>query len=361
MESEIIKRLQQWRSGKKPGPYSIELSPTLRCNLNCKFCWRHEQKEIEFGKELTKEDYFKLLEEAKELGVKEVKIIGGGEPSFRRDTIKIMQKIKELGFFGYICTNGTMFTKKDIELLVKIKWNHLKISFHGPDKETHDFLTHVPGSFEKVIKNINIINQFKAEFNSDFPYIEFGFVLGNKNYKKVPGMIKLANELKVNAVFVEPITVYSDTGKKMKLNSKEEKEFETIAKDSFKLSKSFKISTNLSNFFNQGLIQKTNSMQNILLSNKKENDSFLSIPCYEPFYRVGIRSDGIVCPCGFLDEGSTQNIKEKALKEIWLGDYFEKRRKEMLENKLSPYCARCCTTLVSNNLEIKKQLKGEKN
>ena len=333
MESEIIKRLSQWRIGKKPGPYSIELSPTLKCNLNCKFCWRHEKKEIEFGKELTKEDYFKLLDEAKKMDVKEIKIIGGGEPTFRRDTIKIMQKIKELGFFGYICTNGTMFTKKDIELLVKIKWNHLKISFHGPDEKTHDYLTNVQGSFKEVIKNINLINQFKAEFKSNLPFIEFGFVLGNKNFKKVPDMIKLANKLKINAVFVEPITVYSDTGEKMKLNNKEEKEFGTIAKNSFKLSDSLGISTNLMNFFNQGLIQKTNSMQNILLSKKNSSDSFLSIPCYEPFYRVGIRSDGIVCPCGFLDEGSTQNIKEKSLNEVWLGKYFEKRRKETYQKE----------------------------
>jgi MoaA/NifB/PqqE/SkfB family radical SAM enzyme len=360
MNKEVIKRISNWRKGIKSNPYSIEISPTLRCNLHCKFCWRYEKEKIDFGKELTKEQYYNLLDEAKNLGVKEVKIIGGGESTFRRDTFDIMRKIKELGMWGYICTNGTLMTKSSIEMLVKHKWDHIKISFHGAEKKTHDMLTEVPGSYDQVIKNITLINEFKRKYRTKVPFLEFGFVMGKLNYKEVPAMFELAAELKVNAVFIEPITVYSGTGKKLKMSSSQEKEFKEIAKSASDFAKNNMIENNLQNFFKNefNMIKKTNSMQDILITKNKSKDPFLDMPCYEPFYRLGVRADGVICPCGFLDEGSQENFNEKTLEEIWYGKYFEKRRKEMIKKSLSPYCARCCTTLVSNNLNIREQLKN---
>ncbi len=353
MNKEIIARISSWKKGIKSMPYGIELSPTLRCNLNCKFCWRYGKEKIDFGKELNKEKYFEILEEAHLIGVKEVKIIGGGEPTFKRDIIEIMKRIKEFGMYGYICTNGTLLKEEDMSLLVKMGWDHVKISFHGA-KETHDSLTGVPGSYNKVIKNIQLIKKYKTANESRLPFIEFGFVLGKPNFREVPDMIQLAHKYGVSSVFIEPITAYSDTGKGLKMNKEEEAEFIGIAENAYLLSEQHKISTNLPNFFKGGFIGKTNAMQDLLV--KKQGNSFNSISCFEPFYRMGIRADGIVCPCGFFDEGSNESINEKSLKEIWLGDYFEKRRQEMINGKLSEYCSRCCTTLVSNNIAIQEEL-----
>ncbi len=353
---EKIERIAKWSMEEEALPWGIEFNQTLRCNLRCKFCWREPTK-INHNNELSLNDYKKVINEAAKLKVKEVKIIGGGEPLCKDETIEIMKLIKKNNMFGYICTNGTLFKEKDIKELVEIGWDHLKISLHGPCN-THDFLTGAKGSFNAAIKNIKLFVKYKKRLKRKKPFIEIGVVLVNKNYDKLIEMFRLAKKLDLQAVFIEPVTVYSDLGGKLKLNKKQEEEFEKIARMADKIAIRSRIQTNLPYFFDSKLIEKTNKMTEVMknLPNPKEND-FFSIPCYEPFYRMGIRVDGTVGPCGFFDEESPENIKKKSLKEIWFGPYLKIRRNQMLKRRLPAYCAKCCTTLVVNNQEVQKQLR----
>jgi len=354
--NEIITRLLKWNSGNIANPYSIELSPTLRCNLNCLFCWRHSVKEIDYGNELDFSIYKRIIEEAKSLDIKEIKIIGGGEATVRKDILKIMELIKRNNMFGYICTNGTLFKEEGIEKVVKIGWDHIKISLHGPNAEIHDFLTSSKGSFKKAINTILLFKRYKQILKKDKPYIELGIVLVNKNSDRIIDLVELAQKLSVNAVFLEPITVYSKKGEKLKLNKNQIEETKKILKKAIKLTRTYNIDNNFLYFIKDYLIEKTNVMNEVLIQTNFKND-FSHLPCYEPFYRIGIRVDGIACPCGFFDESSTENITNKNLKEIWFGNYFNNRRKQMLENRLLDYCKKCCTTLVVNNIELRKKLK----
>jgi MoaA/NifB/PqqE/SkfB family radical SAM enzyme len=353
--NEIIKKLLAWKNGSTENPYSIELSPTLKCNLNCLFCWRHSVKEFDTMNELNFSTYKRLIEEAKKLDVKEIKIIGGGEATCRKDTFKIMELIKKNNMFGYICTNGTLFHEDEVKKLVHIGWDHIKISLHGPNAEIHDFLTSSNGSFKKAINTILLFKKYKHILKKDKPYIELGIVLVNKNFNRIIDFVRLAKKLNVDAVFLEPITTYSENGDKLKLNKKQIEETKKILKKAIKLTRTDTIDNNFLFFIKDKLIEKTNVMNEVIVDNKNMHD-FINIPCYEPFYRMGIRMDGIVCPCGFFDESSTENIRHKSLREIWFGDYFNNRRRQMLENKLSDYCKKCCTTLVVNNLILRKKL-----
>jgi len=347
---EIIKRLKEWKKGKTAQPYGIELAPTLRCNINCIFCWREGTNQVDYSNELSFEDYKRIIEESSRLGLKEVKIIGGGDALCKEGIIDLMCLIKDKNMFGYICTNGILFKEEDLKKLIDKKWDHIKFSFHAPDEKTNDKITRSKGSFKRVIENIRIINTYKK----DKPKLEFGIVLINKNYKKLKAMINLAHELKVESVFIEPVTVYSKLGKKLKLNKKQMSEFSTIAKEAHKLAKEYKIETNLKHFYSSKLIESTNNMEKLIIKDDKKE--FVNASCFEPFYRMGIRVDGKVCPCGFFDEESPENVKNKSLKEIWYGDYFNNLRTKMINKDLPEQCKKCCTTLIINNQEIKKKL-----
>jgi len=350
---EKIERLTEWARRGKALPYSIELSPTLRCNLNCLFCWRYGKK-INYGKELTLEEYKRILKEAHQLKVREIRIIGGGEPLLRKDTFEIMKVVKNYGMFGYICTNGTLFSNEIIKTLVAIGWDRVKISLHAPNKKNQDFLTQRE-SFKKIIKNIRSFVNFKKKMKSDKPKIEIGFVLNKRNFRETISMVKLTNKLKIQAFFVEPITVYTEMGERLKLKKQEAKEFEKIAKNAYSIANN--LETNLQQFFSTDLTEKTGKMtEEIKKLVKNKRKDFLSIPCYEPWWRIGIRNDGLVCPCGFLDQNTTENVREKGLEEIWFGKYFEMRRKQLLNKKLPKYCERCCTTLVLSNQLIRDEL-----
>jgi len=350
---EKIERLLQWARGKKALPYSIELSPTLRCNLYCLFCWRYGKK-VDYDDELTLDEYKRILKEAHDLTVREVRVIGGGEPLFRKDTFEIMKMVKKYNMFGYICTNGTLFTEEMIKTLVAIGWDHVKISFHAPDRKTQNELSQ-GNSYDRVVNAIKNFVKYKRKLKTDKPKLEIGFVLNRLNYKKVPSMVRFAKKLGVQAFFVEPLTVYTKKGKEIKLTWEESEKFKKIARKAFSIANG--LETNLQQFFSPELIRNTGMMiKEIKKLIKGKRNDFLSIPCYEPWWRMGIRVDGWVAPCGFLDQSTTENVKNKSLKEIWFGPYFEKRRKELLEKNIPKYCQRCCTTLVQYNQIIREEL-----
>jgi len=352
MQKEI-KNLLLWNQGKKPEPIEIELAPTLDCNLNCLFCWRQGTK-YKKSDELSLADYKKIIDQASNLGVKSIKIIGGGEALFRKDIIDLMLYIKKKSLFGYICTNGNLFNKDSIEGLVKSNWDHIKISFHSPNAKTNDFLVGRKGAFNKVIENIKLINHFKNKYGRKVPFIEIGYVLVNKNHTSILEMLKLCRDLKVNAFFVEPITVYSKKGEKLRLSKKQSKEFGEIAKKGLDFAKKYHIQTNLDTFLSEDLVEKTGKIDISVL--KANQEGFLGVPCYEPWLRIGIRVNGEVCPCGFFDTKTTENIKENSLQEIWYGPYFNTLRKNMLSGNLPEHCRKCCTTLVMNNINLRKEL-----
>ena len=355
MKEDAIRRIFNWMQGKKDYPYSIELGPTLRCNLNCLFCWRYGKKKI-VSNELTLNEYKDIVRQAASMNVKEIRIIGGGEPLLYNGLIEIMKDIKKYNMFGYICTNGTLLEDK-VETLVKIGWDHIKVSIHGSNAKTHDMLVSKKGAFKKAVTALKKAADLKRKFKTDKPKLEIGMVLVNKNYKEVPGMFRLAKEIGVNSVFIEPVTVYTKMGKTLLLNEKQSKEFVKIARETFIKFKG--IETNLNFFFETKAHEYTGHMDKLMAKSvkfTKLQNKFLKAACYEPFWRMGIRVDGTVCPCGFNDITSKENIRKNTLKEIWFSEYFEKRRRDLLNWNLPEHCKKCCTTLVRNNMMIRNIL-----
>ena len=353
---EIIQTLLAWCEGRMPPPFGIELAPTLRCNVNCLFCWRYGKEKIDYPPELPFEEYRKIITSAARMGVKEVKIIGGGDASVRPDTFEILPLIKEGGMFGYMCTNGTILKEHHAKRLVEVEWDHLKISFHGARAETHDILVNRPGSFERVMRTLRRLTTHRARLGTGRPTLEFGVVLVNRNFRQVVDIVRLAVEEGVDAVFIEPITVYTEMGASLRMTEEEVSKFGEIAREAKALADLHGIETNLDNFFGATLVESTNQMRRVLYAHRDKEDPFIDSPCFEPFYRMGIRVDGRVGPCGFFDEDDGEYITGKDLEEVWNGPYFTRRRREMLERKLGKQCERCCTTLVMNNQYIRERL-----
>ncbi|MFB6088227.1 MAG: radical SAM/SPASM domain-containing protein [Candidatus Aenigmatarchaeota archaeon] len=351
--NEEIERLRKWADGNPQPPVGIELAPTLRCNLNCKFCWRRKDDFKKTDEELRKNEmslgkYKKIIREARDMDVKEVRIIGGGEPLFRQDTIDIMKKIKEEGLYGYICTNGSLFTNEEIEILKSIGWDHVKFSLHGLKKTHNDLVEREV--FDKVIENLQRFS------NSDVK-VEVGMVVVNKNYDEIGEMLKLVEDMNVDFFFLEPITVYSKIGENLTLAENEEKKLRNMIRKVKNTTEKWGIVNNFEEFIRNNLVNKTSKMKEFILSKiDKESESFAQLPCYEPFLRMGIRVDGRVAPCGFYDQERGDSVKNKSLEEVWYGNYFEERRKEQINKKLPDYCSKCCTTLVNKQMCIREKL-----
>lgn len=168
-----MKKVYQKKLAKKER-YLFELLPGYVCNANCRFC------SLEAGRGKIESQTNELLlsiYQAKKDGFKYLGI-GGGEPTIRKDLAKLIAFAKKIGFEAVrIETNGIRLSYFDYcQDLVKAGLDFVKISVHGHKEEIHDYLTRVPGSFEKVLQAVDNLQKLGVR-------IEINTVINKKNYR----------------------------------------------------------------------------------------------------------------------------------------------------------------------------------
>lgn len=131
--------------------FSVLIELTYRCNLNCFFCYNDLELE---GEPLSLEQYFTLLEELAEMQVFNV-VLTGGEPLAHPDFFAIGRRARDLRFMVRVKSNGHALgpaiarrLKQEVDPFL------VEVSLHGADAETHDRQTRVPGSFERLLANL---------------------------------------------------------------------------------------------------------------------------------------------------------------------------------------------------------------
>lgn len=370
MENKI-KRLLDWSNNERPGPYSIEIWPTNRCNLKCKMCgtWarrREDEKsgifynpEEESNNELSDELLMSITKTTIEMGAKRFLITGGGEPFVRKEiTLEIMQKIKKNELFGNLNTNGSLLSENDIRKIVNIDWNMIMFSIDGPDAETHDYIRGVKGAFERTYKNLKKIQMLKEKLNKEVPKIVFNTVITNRNYEKIEDIIKLADDVGCEDITFIPLIAYDETIEKLKLNDSESRKLQNSIKELISLSNNLSINTNLEDIRKEG-IESSNDMNNKIMKmiDSSPNDNIIFSPCYQPFLHLLIKPNGDVSCCCMM-ESFQDNLKKNNLREIWYGKIFNKMRQNFLNKKIPDDCKTCVLSQYVNNRDIRKNLKS---
>lgn len=133
----------------------MELSLTGRCNLNCKHCFNAADCNPRTV-EPSLEQILALLRRLKDCGVSRMRL-DGGEPLTRKDFLTVTGEMAKLGIVAYeIITNGVLITPELLDGLEK--QGHRPIWFVSFDGlGCHDWLRGVPGTEEKVLKNIRLL------------------------------------------------------------------------------------------------------------------------------------------------------------------------------------------------------------
>jgi MoaA/NifB/PqqE/SkfB family radical SAM enzyme len=349
-------RIILWTKGEPQPPVRVELHPTNKCNLKCKFCWQSASKNKNSTLELNDEKLLAIVKEAGEWGVKEWIISGGGEPLVRKGiTLNFMKLIKSYNMWGQLTTNGTLFDEKTAKEIVDMKWDQVQFSIDGPNAKTHDYLRGVNGAFEKAVKNAKFLSDYKKEKENDAPYLGFNTVLNRLNYNKLPEMIDLCKEVGFQLVYFEPIYPGYLEKERLTLNEDEKEEMQRYIRETIKKAKKLNISTNIENFYRKDIIGKEEFGNTILKETEKDANPYVSLPCYQPWYLMGIKGCGLAGCCSTFEIG--EKIQNRTLKEVWNGPVFNKIRQEMLSKKLPSYCSKCSVVVVMENKEIRKRIK----
>lgn len=177
---------------KHPKLRNLFLEVTSRCNARCEHCGSSCGEKIQKD-EISKE---KLLETLKEIAdhydASQILLsVTGGEPLLRKDVFEIMEYATSLGFNWGMTSNGILIDEEMVKKLVKANMKTVSISIDGL-KETHESFRKLPGSFEKILNGIKLM---QAE--PSIQAVQVTTVANKKNFHELEELYQLMLDLGV--------------------------------------------------------------------------------------------------------------------------------------------------------------------
>jgi radical SAM protein with 4Fe4S-binding SPASM domain len=136
----------------------VSIEVTRRCPLECLHCYNNLPMADAAArrKELTLEEYRRLLDEIAEAGCLWL-LFTGGEVFARRDFLEIYAYAKSKGFLITLFTNGTLITPRIADFLVEWRPFAIEVTLYGATRETYEKLTQVPGSYDRCMRGIRLL------------------------------------------------------------------------------------------------------------------------------------------------------------------------------------------------------------
>src|SRR4051794_11156124 len=143
-------------------PVNGTIEVTNRCPLECQHCYNNLPMSdfVARARELSLDDYKRLLDELADLGCLWL-LFTGGEIFARRDFLDIYAYAKRKGFLITLFTNGTMITEKIADFLADLRPFTIEITLYGGAKETDEKLTGIPGSYDRCMRGIDLLLERK--------------------------------------------------------------------------------------------------------------------------------------------------------------------------------------------------------
>jgi len=114
---------------------------TYACPLQCPYC-SNPLDYAKHGRELSTEDWKRVLAQARKLGAVQLGF-SGGEPLTRKDLMELVQHARELGYYSNLITSGYGLTEDKIIQLKEAGLDHIQVSIQASTQELND---HIAGT-----------------------------------------------------------------------------------------------------------------------------------------------------------------------------------------------------------------------
>ena len=157
LDGDSLMQLIALKAERRRVPLNVHFELTYRCNEQCIHCFcvvPHGQEEEAKKRELTYDEITRVLDDLAEMGGLHL-TLSGGEVLVRRDFFDIAAYAEERGFVLRIFTNGIGLTRERIERIAALEPLTVELSIFSADPAVHDGITRVPGSFDRLIRNVH--------------------------------------------------------------------------------------------------------------------------------------------------------------------------------------------------------------
>lgn len=293
-------------------PMRVFLDITNRCNLRCKHCGALVKASAE--NELTLSDFGRLFREMREIGAWEVSI-AGGEPLIREDFFEILDLAYENYLTVFISTNGLMLNRENLRRLKSYKSLQLKVSFEGTNKVEYEEVRG-KGTYGKFKKNLDLLKEL------GFPFM-LRLTLMKGNIDKLEDFIRFAIDQGIEKI---SIGLIKKTPRTKDLFPSSEQFFRFVR------------DINSDRFIKYDEQIEIFTAASFVPIEEKGLRFYDNFGCSAANTSLHINSEGRVDPCNFLHSPNPVNIRNTTIDEVWNGDSYFKRIRNI---KIPKKCADC--------------------
>jgi MoaA/NifB/PqqE/SkfB family radical SAM enzyme len=162
----------------------ISMTMEFRCNLRCVHCMIEDTMHRLVPE--SAERFEELLAENTRQRRWKGLILTGSEITLRRDLPELARRARASGFEHVrIQTHGMHLAQQEYaDSLVEAGIDEYFVSVAGPDAETHDAITTVPGSFEKTLRGLEILDG-----HADVVMLT-NTVVTNRSFRSLPAVVE---------------------------------------------------------------------------------------------------------------------------------------------------------------------------
>lgn len=182
-------------------PPSIQIEPTLHCNLNCVTCCR--SKATRSSGFMDFELFRKIIDDAKNIGVKRVQLFLFGESLMHPRIVEMIRYIKQQDLGFHLTTNGALLDEQlGREILGSgvTSEDYLTFSVLGFSKQTHEKVMRGV-NHDQVIENILNFMKNRKSLQVNGPVVETVFYSIPENEHELADFLGYWNGIVDHAIF----------------------------------------------------------------------------------------------------------------------------------------------------------------
>jgi len=302
-------------------PITIDLEPTVRCNLACEMCqvstWDRRVPDFTL-------DDFKLLVERIPTVMK-IKLQGMGEPLLNTGLFDMVRYATTKGIRVETNTNGTLLSERTCQQILDSGLGSISISLDGATAETFERIR-ARASFPHVVQNIRRLVALRGK--SQVPRIHIWMLGMRDNIHELPDMIRLCRELGVDDLTLQHDLVFWGKEEWLEKLSRRalgrDEEVESAIREAASLSKKIGLPFHCYRGNRYSLSDGTT--------------------CPWPWYSAFVTADGYVCPCCVAADPRIihfGNLKSESFEDIWNSKKYQLFRRELRAGNVPRFCSGC--------------------
>lgn len=337
------------------GPFHVEIHPSERCNIDCFFCsttTTRAQDEISLTRLAA------LLEEMKGMGTRALRLSGGGEPLFHRESVRFLEAVVASGIpIENLTTNAVLLDERRAPLVARA-CDAVTISLNTPDAPSYArMMATTEKNFDRVLANVRRLLDLRA---SGRPFVSLQFLVWRGNYRSIPAMYRLARELRVDSVLFNGLAFLKPDER---MTPPETEEMMGLYEEVLRVDEYRSVGSIAS--FEQDLAPRLHEVNARLHEERTRKGRLARLrelvtrrdftlrqklahvgrrralarlrpladaadaSCIVGWHSMVVRGSGVVAPCCILQGGALGDVGTQSLREIWYGERYASFRRQL--------------------------------